>query len=46
MANLLFEPLFGELEGNVTLSIARWEARGRLSIRDKLTFSLTVTVEK
>ena len=35
MTNLLFEPPFGGLRGNVrTLSIARWKPRGRLPIRD------------
>jgi len=35
MTNLLFEPPFVGLEGNVrTSSIARWKARGRLPIRD------------
>jgi len=39
MTNLLFEPPFGELRGNVrTSSIARWKARGRLPIRDNWTF--------
>ena len=35
MANLLFEPPFGGLTGNVrTSSIALWKARGRLFIRN------------
>ena len=39
MKNLLFEPPFGGLRGNVrTSSIARWKARGRLPIRDSWTF--------
>ena len=39
MTNLLFEPPFGGLRGNVqTSSIARWKARGRLPIRDNRTF--------
>ena len=39
MANLLFEPSFGGLRGNVcTLSIARWKARGRLPVWDNWTF--------
>jgi len=33
--NLLFEPSFGGVRGNVhTSSIACWKARGQLSIRD------------
>jgi len=40
MTNLLFEPPFGGLKGNVrTLSIARWKARGRLPIRDNTFFA-------
>jgi len=36
---LFFDPPFGGLRGNVrTPSIARWKARGRLSIRDNWTF--------
>ena len=39
MTNLLFEPPFGGLRGNVrTTSIARWKARGRPPIRDSWTF--------
>ena len=39
MTNLLFEPPFGGLRGNVrTSSIARWKARSRLPIRDNWTF--------
>jgi len=39
MTNLLFEPAFGGLMGNVrTSSIDRWKARGRLPIRDSSTF--------
>ena len=39
MTNLLFEPPFGGLRGNVrTSSIARWKARGRLPIRHNWTF--------
>jgi len=39
MTNLLFEPTFGGFRGNVrTSSIVRWKARGRLPIRDNLTF--------
>jgi len=39
MTNLLFDPPFGGLRGNVrTSSIARWKARGRLPIRDNRTF--------
>ena len=39
MTNLLFEPPFGGLRGNVrTLSIARWKACSRLPIRDNWTF--------
>jgi len=35
MTNLLFEPPFEGLRGNVRTSyIARWKARGRLLIRD------------
>jgi len=35
MTNLLFEPPFGGLKGNVRASsIARWKARGQLPIRD------------
>jgi len=35
MTNLLFEPPFGGLNGNVrTSSIARWKSRVRLPIRD------------
>jgi len=39
MTNLLFEPPFGGLRGNVRISsIARSKARGRLPIRDSWTF--------
>jgi len=39
MTNLLLEPPFGGLRGNVrTLSIARWKARGRFPIRDSWSF--------
>ena len=39
MTNLLFEPPFGGLSGNVwTSSIARWKARSWLPIRDNWTF--------
>ena len=39
MTNLLFEPPFEGLRGNIrTLSIARWKARSRLPIRDNWTF--------
>ena len=39
MTNLLFEPPFGEVRGNVrTSSIARWKACGRSPIRDNWTF--------
>jgi len=39
MTNLLCEPPFGWLRGNVrTSSIARWKARGRRPIRDNWTF--------
>jgi len=46
MTNLLFEPPFGGLRGNVlTSSIARWKARVRLPIRDIELFWLALTVE-
>jgi len=39
MTNLLFEPRFGKLRGNVrTSTIASWKARGGLPIRDNWTF--------
>ena len=39
MTNLLFEPFFGGLRGNIrTSSIARWKAHGQLPIRDSWTF--------
>ena len=39
MTNLLFEPSFGVLRGNVrTSSIARWKVRGILPICDNWTF--------
>jgi len=39
MANLLFEPPFGGLRGNVrTSSIAHWKAHGGLPIRNNWTF--------
>ena len=39
MTNLLFEPTFGGVSGNVqTSSIARWKARGRLPIRYNCAF--------
>jgi len=44
--NLLFEPLFGGVRGNVrTSSIARLKARSRLPIRDNWTFSLAVPAD-
>jgi len=39
MTDLLFEPPFGGLRGNVrTTSIARWKARGRLPVRYNYAF--------
>jgi len=44
--NLLFEPPFGGVRGNVrTSSIARLKARGRLPIRYAEHFSLALEVE-
>jgi len=44
--NVLFEPPFGGVRGNVrTSSIARWKVRGRLPIRVNWTFSLALTAE-
>jgi len=40
LRNGVFEPLFGRLKGKVgALSISRWNARDRLHISDKWTFS-------
>jgi len=50
MTNLLFDPPFGKLRGNVqTSSIARWKASGK-RVADVLfviieLFSLSLTVE-
>ena len=46
MINLLFEPHFGGLRGNVrTSSIARWKARGDFLFVIVELFSLALTVE-
>jgi len=46
MTNLLVEPPFGELRGNVrTSSIARWKARGDFLFAIVERFLLALTVE-
>jgi len=46
MTNLVFEPPFGGLRGNVRASsIARWKAHSRLPIRHNVNFSLALMVE-
>ena len=46
MTNVLFDPPFGGLRGNVrTSSIAPWKACGRLPVRDSWTFLLALTAD-